>query len=167
MSWVVVENTVVIIAASIPILRPLFNIAKETVKTAYGQSSYELGACFPPSLPPPDLELLRRHFQPIKNPKLTTPPFPGSRTADGTTSRALKSHTKMTSKSVNLVSSSEENILPIQNQNSQKGRKGSTNSILASPGADVDLENGVIRKETTYQVQYDRDEGIYNTKREE
>jgi hypothetical protein len=167
MSWVVIENTVVIIAASIPLLRPLFNIAKEAAISAYGQSSYELGTCFLRLHPFANLELPIDHFQPIKNPKLINLPSPGSRGVDGTNSRALKSHPKITSKSTNLASSSEENILPIQKQHSQKSKKGSTNSVLSSPGINVDLENGVIKKETTYQVRYDRDVGIYDAERED
>ena len=37
--WVIVENTLVMIAASVPLLRPLFNIAVSTVKTGYGSNS--------------------------------------------------------------------------------------------------------------------------------
>lgn len=36
MNWVVIENTFVIVAASIPLLRPLFSKAKQRAMTVYG-----------------------------------------------------------------------------------------------------------------------------------
>jgi hypothetical protein len=39
MNWVVIENTFVIIGASIPLMRPLFSKAKQQAKTVYGASS--------------------------------------------------------------------------------------------------------------------------------
>jgi hypothetical protein len=117
MNWVVIENTFVIIASSIPLLRPLFNIAKDTAMTHYGQSSsYELG----------------------------------SRGAGGT-----KVFANVTNKSVNLASSSEENILPIQKGN---GTVRTQSTHVHRPG-DSQLEGGIIKKEVTYQVRYDKDDG--------
>jgi hypothetical protein len=43
--WVIVENTLVIVASSVPLLRPLFSAAKKTAMTHYGSNSaYELGS---------------------------------------------------------------------------------------------------------------------------
>ena len=44
--WVIVENTLVMVASSVPLLRPLFNVAKTTALTHYGQNSgaYELNS---------------------------------------------------------------------------------------------------------------------------
>jgi hypothetical protein len=114
MNWVVIENTFVIIASSIPLLRPLFNIAKESAVNAYSQSSaYELGS------------------------------------RGGGTKNFTNAYANNTTKSVELVSSSEENIPPIQ-------KAGRTNSILGSKPRDRSLEGGVIKKEVTYQVRYDK-----------
>lgn len=45
--WVIVENTLVMIASSVPLLRPLFSAAKKATLTHIGSSSanaYELGS---------------------------------------------------------------------------------------------------------------------------
>jgi hypothetical protein len=42
--WVIVENTLVMVASSVPLLRPLFSAAKKTAMTHYGSQSYELGS---------------------------------------------------------------------------------------------------------------------------
>jgi hypothetical protein len=43
--WVIVENTLVMVASSVPLLRPLFSAAKKTAMTHYGSNSaYELGS---------------------------------------------------------------------------------------------------------------------------
>jgi hypothetical protein len=43
--WVTIENNLVIIASSVPLLRPLFSQVKKTALSHYGQSSsYELGS---------------------------------------------------------------------------------------------------------------------------
>ena len=39
MNWVVIENTFVIIGASIPLLRPLFSKAKQQAMTVYGANT--------------------------------------------------------------------------------------------------------------------------------
>lgn len=39
MNWVVIENTFVIIGASIPLMRPLFSRAKQQAKTVYGANT--------------------------------------------------------------------------------------------------------------------------------
>jgi hypothetical protein len=54
-----------------------------------------------------------------------------------------------TSKSIALASSSEENILPIQ-----KGPLSTKGSFA------TDLENGVIKKEVHYQVNYETDTSV-------
>lgn len=116
MNWVVIENTFVIIASSIPLLRPLFKIAKDSALTAYGQSSaYELGS------------------------------------RGGGTKNYTNAYANNTTKRVGLASSSEENILPIQ-------KESRTNRILGSKPSDVSLEGGVIKKEVTYQVRYDKND---------
>jgi hypothetical protein len=43
--WVIVENTLVMIASSVPLLRPLFSIAKKTATSHYGSNvAYELNS---------------------------------------------------------------------------------------------------------------------------
>ena len=43
--WVIVENTLVMVASSVPLLRPLFSAAKKSAMTHYGSNSaYELGS---------------------------------------------------------------------------------------------------------------------------
>jgi hypothetical protein len=43
--WVIVENTLVMVASSVPLLRPLFSAAKKTALTHYGSNAaYELGS---------------------------------------------------------------------------------------------------------------------------
>lgn len=43
--WVIVENTLVMVASSVPLLRPLFSAAKKSAITHYGSNSaYELGS---------------------------------------------------------------------------------------------------------------------------
>lgn len=45
MNWVVIENTFVIIGASIPLVRPLFTRSKEHSLTAYGtNTAYEMNS---------------------------------------------------------------------------------------------------------------------------
>ena len=45
MNWVVIENTFVIIGASIPLLRPLFSKAKQQAMVAYGATTaYEMNS---------------------------------------------------------------------------------------------------------------------------
>lgn len=119
MAWVVIENTFVIIAASIPLLRPLFNIAKQQAMTAYGgNTAYEMNS----------------RSQGTKN------------------GFSSKSHNV---KSIQLQSSSEENILPLQ------GGLRSAPSVAAKTNNNResrDVEKG-IKKETTVQIRYDEDDG--------
>ena len=119
MNWVVIENTFVIIAASVPLLRPLFNIAKQTAMTAYGgNTAYEMNS--------------RSH---------------GTK---GFSSANIPSKTK----SMQLHSSSEENILPVQGGlRSMTDVAGKTNNRESR-----DVEKG-IKKETTVQIRYDEDDG--------
>jgi hypothetical protein len=43
--WVIVENTLVMVASSVPLLRPLFSAAKKSAMTHYGSNrAYELGS---------------------------------------------------------------------------------------------------------------------------
>lgn len=117
MNWVVIENTFVIIAASIPLLRPLFNVAKQQAMTAYGaNSAYEMNS--------------RSH---------------GTK---GFSSVAQN-------KSMQLHSSSEENILPVQGA----GLRSVTDIAAKSNNrGSRDMEKG-ITKETTVQIRYDEDDG--------
>jgi len=115
MEWVVVENTLVIIAASVPLLRPIFNKTKSMVTGAYGPtSSYEMNS--------------------------------RSQGAKGFSSKA-------NIKSIQLQSSSEENIL------ADKGPRSVTNVTKGNNTRESrDVEKG-IKKETTVQIRYDEDDG--------
>ncbi|KAF8849911.1 hypothetical protein BDZ45DRAFT_603606 [Acephala macrosclerotiorum] len=119
MNWVVVENSFVMIAASIPLMRPLFKKAKDSAMTRYGQgSSYELG----------------------------------SRSQGTKASAYARSQTK----SVPLASSSEENILPIQNT----GTRGSV-AVKGDEerGTIVKYDGGEgIQKEVKVEIRYERDD---------
>lgn len=43
--WVIVENTLVMVASSVPLLRPLFNVAVKTARTHYGSNTqFELSS---------------------------------------------------------------------------------------------------------------------------
>jgi len=115
MEWVVVENTLVIIAASVPLLRPIFNKTKSMVTGAYGPtSSYEMNS-----------------------------------RSQGTKGFSSKANIK----SIQLQSSSEENIL------ADKGPRSVTNVTKGNNTRESrDVEKG-IKKETTVQIRYDEDDG--------
>jgi hypothetical protein len=118
MNWVVIENTFVIIAASIPLLRPLFNIAKQQAMTAYGgNTAYEMN----------------------------------SRSRSNGTKGFSSSHVQ--NKSIQLHSSSEENILQVQGS-----LRSMTNVATKNNRESRDVEKG-IKKETTVQIRYDEDDG--------
>jgi hypothetical protein len=116
MNWVVVENTFVIIAASTPLLRPMFNIAKQKAMTVYGaNTAYEMNSRSNGT----------KGFSSVHN----------------------------QNKSIQLQSSSEENILPVQG-----GLTSMTNVATKNNRESRDVEKG-IKKETTVQIRYDEDDG--------
>ncbi|PMD22568.1 hypothetical protein NA56DRAFT_90841 [Hyaloscypha hepaticicola] len=118
--WVIVENTLVIVASSVPLLRPLFSAAKKATKTHYGSNSaYELGSRQNGS----------SAFAYAKS---------------GSNSKSLQ------------ASSSEENILPAGG-GVPLGTKERVQHFGSGREGDVDLEQGVIKKEVHYQVKYERD----------
>ena len=118
MNWVVIENTFVIVAASIPLLRPLFNIAKQNARTAYGHgTSYEMNS--------------------------------RSQGTKGFSTNKSQNHTK----SIQLQSSSEENILPVQ------GGFRNLTSVAAHNNREVGDQEKGIKKETTVHVSYEEDDG--------
>ena len=111
--WVIVENTLVMVAASVPLIRPLTSgVASRKAITHYGSNAaYELN----------------------------------SRQKG---SQAFAYGGNSATKSVVQASSSEENILPIQN-GSLGGGKERERQLAA------DVEQGVIKKQVHYEVTYD------------
>lgn len=119
MDWVVIENAFVMIASSIPLMRPLFKKAKASAMTHYGQSSsYELGS-----------------------------------RAQGTGALA---YARSQTKSVPLASSSEENILPIQNTG-KRGSAAINGDEERGKTAKYDGGEG-IQKEVKVEIRYERDD---------